>query len=945
MNPLVQLGELGQSPWYDYIQRSLITSGELKVMIETDGLRGMTSNPSIFEKAIGGSADYNPSLKQALSEGMGVKEIYEALAIRDIQDAADLFYSVYEKSQAKDGYVCLEVAPDLAHHTEETFSEARRLFKVVGRENVMIKVPGTREGIPAIERLLGEGININITLLFSVEAYEQVALAYISGLEAFALRGGDLSRLGSVASFFVSRIDSLIDSQLLAIEKETVDPGKKALIKSLVGKVAIANAKIAYLKFREIFWSSRFLALKNKGAKVQRLLWASTSTKNPQYPDTYYIDTLIAPETVNTMPAATFVAFRDHGKVAAGLLTGIDEAKETMAHLADCGIDIHQATDKLLSDGVRIFSDAFDQLMGTISKKRKALMGDTLGTITASLGPADEGVAGRLKTLRQQNFVRRLWAKDSGLWHQDPAHQKIIQNALGWLQITEQQTRHRDAIQTIAESARGFKHALLLGMGGSSLCPEVFQSTFGAIPGYPKLHVLDSTNPAQIRNIEKQIDLAKTLFIVASKSGSTIEPLMFYEYFLHRLREIKGDQAGGHFIAITDPGSPLEHLAREGRFKAVLPGVPDIGGRYSALSNFGMVPAAIMGIDVARLLDRAHQMRHHCDAYVPAQDNPGVVLGVILGEMAKRGKDKATFILSPGIRPLGAWLEQLIAESTGKEGKGIIPINDEPIGLPSVYGHDRFFVYLRHTPLPDPSQDEQVALLEKAGHPVIRLNLPDLIQMGEAFFLWEMATAVAGSILGINPFDQPNVQESKAYTQTLLREYEEKGCLPEEKPILIDGGIRIYSGEADRKTLSGIGAFNDIVARHLSHLKPGDYLALTAYLASTEDNHHALQEIRRVIRDKRKVATTLGYGPRFLHSTGQLHKGGPNTGLFIQITSDDAEDVPIPEKTYSFGILNAAQASGDFLSLSRRDRRIIRIHLTSDVATGLHRLGQAIVEI
>ena len=564
-----------------------------------------------------------------------------------------------------------------------------------------------------------------------------------------------------------------------------------------------------------------------------------------------------------------------------------------------------------------------------------------------ALGALDAGVQAKLKELRQTGFVSRLWAKDPTLWHQDPTHQKIIRNALGWLHITEQQVHHLSRIKGVAESVRaaGFKHVLLLGMGGSSLCPEVFRMTFGVLPGFPELHVLDSTVPAQVRSFEKRVDLARTLCIVSSKSGSTIEPLVFYRYFFDRLRQVKGDKAGEHFIAITDPGSMLESLAQESKFRDILPGVPDIGGRYSALSNFGIVPAAIMGVNVEHLLDRAERMRQSCDSHVPPEDNPGVMLGIVLGELAKQGRDKITFVTSPAISDLGAWLEQLIAESTGKEGKGIIPVDDEPLGPPDVYGRDRLFAYIRDAGSPDSDQDAKVAALEKAGHPVIRIELTDLINLGEEFFRWEMATAVAGSLLGINAFDQPNVQESKDYTKNFLDEYKKTGRLPEEEPVLSAEGITIYGDAANRQALKGASTLEEALKAHLVRVQGGDYVAVNAYVERTDVSHRVLQNIRLRVRDKRKVATTLGYGPRFLHSTGQLHKGGPNSGVFLQITSDDAQDLPIPGEPYTFGVLKAAQALGDFLSLSKRNRRAIRVHLGADVEAGLERLQQAMEKV
>lgn len=561
-----------------------------------------------------------------------------------------------------------------------------------------------------------------------------------------------------------------------------------------------------------------------------------------------------------------------------------------------------------------------------------------------AVGSCDEAVRASLDDLQAKDFVRRLWAKDPALWHEDPAHQAIIRNALGWLSLSEQQIRDVSRLQAFANEVKtaGFTHILLLGMGGSSLCPEVFRMTFGVIRGYPELHVLDSTVPSQVRNLEERVNLEQTLCIVASKSGSTTEPLVFQKYFFERMRQVKGDLAGENFIAITDPGSLLERLARELRFRAIFPGVPDVGGRYSALSNFGMVPAAAMGVDVEVLLRQAEHMRQQCDLTVPAQDNPGVTLGVVLGTLAKAGCDKVTFITSPAISDLGAWLEQLIAESTGKEGKGLIPIDDEPLGEASVYDSDRVFVYIRYADGAVPEQDAIVDALELAGHPVVRIDCASLLNLGQEFFRWEVATATAGSLLGINAFDQPNVQESKDFTKFYLEEFKKNGRLPEESPVFTDGDVCVFADDANRQALAGASSLVHAVAAHLSRIRTGDYVAINAYLERTPAVHDAFQCLRATIRDAKRVGTTLGYGPRFLHSTGQLHKGGPDSGVFFQITADQSEDLDIPEEPYSFGTLAAAQALGDLKSLSTRNRRVIRIHLGSNVEAGLRRIQKAI---
>jgi len=944
MNPLEQLRTAGQSPWYDYIQRTLISSGGLKAMIDQDGLMGVTSNPSIFEKAIAGSKDYDEELNRVAAQVTSVKDIYETLAIRDIQDAADVMNSVYESSQGRDGYVSLEVSPDLAFNTEATIEEALRLWKAVGRKNVMIKVPGTPEGLPAVEHLLSQGVNVNITLLFSTKVYEEVAWAYIRGLEKFAANGGDVSKIASVASFFVSRIDSLIDKQLDAKLKDETDKSKRATMESLKGQVAIANAKVAYLAYQEIFSGAQFQALKQKGAMVQRLLWASTGTKNPAYPDTYYVDTLIGPDTVNTIPAATFDAFRDHGIVKETLTEGQDQAKATMQSLADCGVCMAEVTETLLKDGARLFMESFDQLMGVISRKRTEVLKKKINKQSHAIGKFESAVQDTLKDLQSQRFVSRLWAKDATLWHQDPEHQKIIRNALGWLRISEQQVSNIPRLQAIAEEIKnaGFKHVLLLGMGGSSLCPEVSRMTFGVVPGYPELHVLDSTVPSQVKSFEERVDLEKTLCVVASKSGSTTEPLVFQKYFFERMRQVKGDKAGENFIAITDPGSLLEQVAKDLHFRAIFPGVPEIGGRYSALSNFGLVPAALMGVNIEHFIYRAERMRHSCDSTVPAADNPGVELGVILGTLAKAGHDKVTFITSPALSDVGAWLEQLIAESTGKEDKGIVPVEDEPLGEISAYGTDRLFAYIRYANGVDSKQDAKVEALKSAGHPVVQIDVADLVNLGQEFFRWEIATATAGSLLGINAFDQPNVQESKDFTKNYLEEFKKNGKLPEESPLAMDGDIRIFADPENQQALKGASSLDQIVSAHLSRVQAGDYVAINAYVERTPVVHENFQNIRATVRDAKHVATTLGYGPRFLHSTGQLHKGGPNSGVFIQVTSDVAQDLAIPDESYSFGVLAAAQALGDLQCLNTRNRRVIRIHLGTDVEGGLKRLQVAV---
>ena len=946
-NPLIQLQTFGQSIWLDYIRRDLMASGELQRLITNDGLRGMTSNPSIFEKAIAGGQyqDFLDSL--AGRSGLDAKGRYELLAIRDIQDAADLLASVYQSTKKRDGYVSLEVSPYLAHDTNGTIDEARRLWKSVARANLMIKVPGTAEGIPAIRQLLSEGINVNVTLLFAQAVYEEVAAAFIDGVEKFAASGG-VSQLASVASFFISRIDSLVDSLVGEQLKKETDAARKAKLQGILGKVAIANGKLTYEAYERIFSAPRWKALAAKGAQTQRVLWASTSTKNPNYRDVLYIEELIGPDTVNTVPPATLDAFRDHGKPRQSLTEDLDGARKTMADLAGVGIVMKDVTDKLTADGVKLFADAFDTLLAVVEKSTKRSSTPQVNAQSASLpSELDATVKKNLNDWRASGKVRRLWQHDASLWTNDDEA-----NWLGWLGIADDQLGSVGQLNAFADEIKraGFSDILLLGMGGSSLCPEVLSLTYPQTPGFPRLHILDSTDPAQIRSVEKKVNLAKTLFIVSSKSGSTLEPNIYKQYFFERVKQTVGaDKAGSHFIAITDPGSKMQQVAERDHFRHIFYGLPSIGGRYSALSNFGIVPAAAMGLDTGKFLERAKEMVEACKAFVPVEQNPGVMLGLTIGSAAKLGHDKITLITSPGISDVGAWLEQLIAESTGKLGKGIIPVDREALGAPEVYGNDRIFAYLRLETAPDAAQDAKVSALEKAGHPVVHIAVADTYSLGQEFFRWEIATAVAGSILGINAFNQPDVEASKIVTKQLTSEYESKGSLPSEKPILEEAGFKLFTDDKNAADLCRAAgsdhSLKNYLRAHLARLGAGDYFALLAYVEMDAGHESLLQDLRMAVRDRKHVATCLGFGPRFLHSTGQAYKGGPNTGVFLQITCDDANDLAVPGQKYTFGIVKAAQARGDFQVLIDRKRRALRVHLGSDVNAGLAKLAELVKQV
>ncbi|HRO00322.1 MAG TPA: bifunctional transaldolase/phosoglucose isomerase [Nitrobacter sp.] len=945
MNPVRELQNHGQAIWLDFLARGFIINGDLKQLIDTDGLRGVTSNPSIFEKAIGSSDEYDDAIVRLMKNGdRSVADLYEQLAIEDIQHAADVLRPVYDRLNGADGFVSLEVSPYLANDTEGTIAEARRLWKSVNRKNLMVKVPATPNGLPAIRQLIAEGISINITLLFSQKVYVEVAEAYLAGLQDYVRNGGDPAHVASVASFFVSRIDSAADKQLDEKIAQANDPAEKARLASLKGKVAIANARLAYQEYKQLFAGEEWQKREAEGARPQRLLWASTGTKNKDYRDVLYIEELIGPDTVNTVPPATLDGFRDHGELRDSLEENLDDARQVLAALADAGISLDAITRDLVTEGVRLFEDAADKLLGAVARKREKILGSAVDRQTLSLDPSIvKSVETKADDWRAAGTVRKLWQKDKSVWT-DADEDKW----LGWLTSPAAEF---DRAADYADYARRvkkqkFTDAVVLGMGGSSLGPEVLAKTFPKAAGFPKLHVLDSTDPAEIRSLEAAIDIARTVFIVSSKSGGTTEPNALKDYFHARVaKAIGADKAGHRFIAITDPGSSLDAEAARLGYARTFHGDPEIGGRYSILSPFGLVPAATAGIDVTGLLESALVMVRSCGAQVPPHDNPGVQLGLAMGLAGREGRDKVTILASPKIADFGAWTEQLIAESTGKEGKGLIPIDGEPLGDASLYGDDRFFIDIRTADEEDAPHDEKLRALENAGHPVVRIVMNSIDQIGQEFFRFEIAAAVAGAVLGINPFDQPDVEAAKIRTRELTSAFEKTGRLPDEEPAISADGFDIYTDADNARALREKGADGELsswLKAHLSRAEAGDYVALLAYVARNDDHIGELQRMRLAVRDRKKVATCAEFGPRFLHSTGQAYKGGPDSGVFLQITADDPRDLKIPGRKMSFSIIKAAQARGDFDVLTRRGRRALRVHLKGNLKSGLSRLDEAI---
>jgi transaldolase/glucose-6-phosphate isomerase len=943
MNPVKALESHGQAVWLDFLARGFVARGDLKKLIDNDGLKGVTSNPSIFEKAIGASDEYDAAIGTALRKGdRSVANLFESLAVEDIQHAADVLRPVYDHLKGADGFVSLEVSPYLAMDTKATLAEAERLWKEVRRKNLMVKVPATADGLPAIEQLIGQGISINITLLFSQKVYLEVAECYLSGLEKYVADGGDPSEVASVASFFVSRIDSVADKQLDEKIAKANDPTEKERLAALKGKVAIANAKLAYQEYKRLFAGPRWDKLAAKGARPQRLLWASTGTKNKEYSDVLYVEELIGPNTINTMPPATLDAFRDHGKPRDSLEENVDDARRVLDELETSGISLDAITAELVKDGVKQFADAADKLYGAVAHKRATVLGDGIdGQKIAPDASIANAIEKSTEEWRASAKIRRLWQHDKSIWTGEDEDQW-----LGWLDSASK--ADIDDYEDFARRVKGqnFSDAVVLGMGGSSLGPEVLAQTFPNQPGFPKLHVLDSTDPAQVRRMESTVDIAKTLFIVSSKSGGTTEPNAMKAYFYDRVsKAIGADKAGHRFIAVTDPGSSLEKRAIKQGFARIFHGEPSIGGRYSVLSPFGLVPAATAGIDVRNLIKHALAMVRSCGPDVPPHENPGVQLGLTMGLAGLEGRDKVTILCSAKIADFGAWAEQLIAESTGKEGKGLIPIEGEPLADPGCYGNDRLFIDMRTKEEFDAAHEQKLAALEDAGHPVVRIVMQSIDHIGQEFFRFEMATAVAGSILGIDPFNQPDVEDAKIKTRELTAAFEKTGSLPAEQAVLSSPQADLYTDDGNAAALRKAGADGDLgswLKAHLARASANDYVALLAYIDRDPAHLDALQKLRLKVRDRRHLATCAEFGPRFLHSTGQAYKGGPDSGVFLQITAEDPADLPVPGQKASFGVIKAAQARGDFDVLTERGRRALRVHLKGDLMSGLQMLDAAI---
>lgn len=917
MASLEEYAKAGQSIWLDFIKRSFIRSGELKSLVDK-GLRGATSNPTIVDKAIASGDEYDGEILELSRRGMTPREIFFQLMLEDVGEAADVFRPVYDKLNGLDGFQSIEVSPEISDDADAMVEEAIKFVRTLSRPNIMVKIPATKAGLDAIRRLTAEGVNVNVTLIFSVERYKEVVDAYIAGLEEYAKKGGTLSRVSSVASFFVSRVDTAVDKELQKLGKN-----------ELMGKAAVANAKEAYSHFKRAFSGDRWLELKKLGANVQRPLWASTSTKNPAYPDTMYVDNLVGPDTVNTVPPQTLEAILDHGKVANTLDQGLEEARNHLRQLSDVGVDMNSVTENLLSEGVRLFSESVQQALKTIEEKAAKL---NPGAKAGLAEYRNQDLKDAFLQVTSDKVVQRIWSADYTLWKNSPDE---IVNRLGWLSLPKTMPGQVKRLKSLVGAARalGVSRVLLLGMGGSSLAPRMYSKLFSESASGLKLSVLDSTDPGEVIDAAKHNRPSQTLYIVSSKSGGTVETISLLKYFYNLSQEELGTHAGEHFVAITDPGTELEALSRRRGFLDVFLANPDVGGRYSALTFFGLVPAALAGVDLDRLLKGAATLSQACASDSPFE-NPGLRLGCSLGKMALQGRDKLTLVTTGPASYFADWVEQLVAESTGKDGRGILPVVRETLGKPSVYGPDRLFV---HVALGDDGLDGELQSIAAAGHPVVDTHLRDVYDVGGLLFTWEFAVAVAGYFLKINPFDQPNVEASKELARRMVADYLRTGRLSKGTPLLSLNGIQVYGDASVQAAKTQIeSAGSEPLRRLLGGVLDGpqkpSYVGVQAYIKEDHGSAECLEEMRLKLRDRLRVAVTLGYGPRFLHSTGQLHKGDAGRGVFLQLVSEGGEDCGVPDElgsknsSLSFGVLKVAQAMGDMAALQSRGRRVVSIH-------------------
>ncbi|MDW8300014.1 MAG: bifunctional transaldolase/phosoglucose isomerase [Anaerolineae bacterium] len=932
--------------WFHDLSRALLAAQPLDAL----PVSSFTTHLVRLERAIGEGNAYDAALEQSTPDD--AHSCFQALLAEDARCAADALRPRFVPEWAS-GVVSVDLSPLRAETPAQRLEAARQLFQAIGRPNVLIKLPAQPSLLTIIEQLLYEGVNVHFTHVYSAATYEAAAECYLRALERRALEKLPLNGVISVVSFHVSSLDAVVDRQLQNNIRAAQTRGELARVSAnaeLLGKIGVANANNVYRRSRDVYNSERFARLRAQGALPQRLLWTDIAPISPLQTPTHYLDCLNHTEALLLIEPTMLDKLADYEQDAMPRTAALREAPDILARLAAVGIDLDLVARQLVSDADEMYGEAFAKLIARVDGKRKLLSSGFMRRQTLVLGQYQKPVETELQRLRSQKSITRTWACDASLWTDSPTVAAQIQARLGWLRLPTDGRIDREVLCAArAESQRaGWQHIVMLGMGGANITAETLYGIFGQQAGFPALITLDSTDPTAIRDVESQIDFARTCFIVASKSGSTLETLAMLYYFYQRCVE-QGLKAGDHFIAITDPETRLAEEAQRLGFRAVYYNPTDMAGRYAALSYFGMLPAAMLGLDFEKVLDRAAEMALACGANVMGNNHPGLWLGTVMGVLARRGLDKLTLITSPEIAAFGAWAEQLIAESSGKEDKGVIPISGGTVGLPHDYSDDRLIVYLR---LENGAQnpDQAVQMLQEAGHPVVTLNLRDVYDIGAEFFRWQFAAATLGMVLGINPFDEPAVEESKHNTQRLLDTYVAQGALPHSAPAYTEDGVSLFADDVTAALLHQLRVqqafettpLSGMLAAFLRLARSGDYIGFLAYLPPRAEYIAQLEKFRRQLRHVLQRAVTLGFGPRYLHSTGQLHKAGCDKGVFIQLTVDDPEPLPIPNMPYSFSILKQAQAEGDYEALQSRGRRIIRLHLGAEPLVGLRKIEAAV---
>ncbi|MBE7514588.1 MAG: bifunctional transaldolase/phosoglucose isomerase [Anaerolineales bacterium] len=934
--------------WYNEFSRDLIRSGAMERLIR-QGIIGFTANPTVLERAIGEGTAYDDDLGTLLeSESLTA---LRRLLTDDLQAAADLLRPLYESSEGRGGFVCVDLPPTHTERPETLLSEAIRVFRGVNRPNLMITILGKPTNLTAIEEALFSGVNIHISGVFSLRGYVHVAECYIRALERRALAGENVREVASVVQVDLARVEGLVNHSLensIRMAQSRADIHRTTLYSALLGKVAAANARRAYDRFQEFFYGERFARLREAGAHIQPILWGAVDPNAPTIAKTEYLNMVGSADTYILTTRQTLDAFAAHPPPPEIPALDMPTAAETLKRAEELEIDLELIARRLQGDEEELFGDAFRKLITRVDGKRKTLMSGFMKRQSLVLGVYQGLVESAMKRLRGQLSITRTWARDPLLWKPSPDDAEALSNRLAWLFLpTDGRTDVQRMVALRNElRAEGITHILLIGMGGSILTGETLWEIFGSQPDAPELVILDTNDPIAIAKAERKLDMVTTCVVVSSRSGKAIETLALLRYVVAKFPE---GGAGAHLIAITEAGSPLETEARRLGAREIFLCPPHLVGAYAALSYYGLLPAALCGIDVQGVLSAGAEMQTACAAGVMGNNHPGLWLGALMGTMALQGRDKLALLAAPEIAPLCLWIEPLIAEGLGKDGKSVIPVVAPTPGMPHDYDDDRLFVYLRLENSTE-NPDESAQRLREAGHPMVTLTLRDRTDVGAEFFRWQFATVVAAMVLGVNPFATPNVDESRRLIHRLLDDYATTRTLPKHAPQQTEGGLRLIAEEGMGRLLRDLAAQRayrgsalvGALAAFFSLARSGDYVVFMPFFNPDVAQTATLNDIQRRARHVLKRAVMVNIFPRSLHTVGQMHKGGSGKGVFVQLTTDTAPDIAIPGERYTFGVLRAVQADGDFEIFQNQGMRIIRLHCGKDVSAGLRAIEAAI---